>query len=326
MKVLHVTNAYPSKQSPIYGIFIKEQIESLTKPGSKERVFYINAKHKGKIEYLISYIKLLFIVRKYDIIHCHHVFCALVVLLTLPKAKVLVSFLSDGPKEFTFKSKVPFSKTLYKYILRKSDGRIFKSPVPEFLSNDKYTFHLPNGVNTDLFAPMNKEEAKRTIGLDLYKKYILFVSSNNINRPEKRYDIFKKILDLLKTKYKYHDLEELLLVNVERDKIPFYFNSSELHLLTSDAEGSPNSVKESLSCNIPVISTAVGNVKDMLQNVPNCYVSTSNDPEELAKYCHEILNFKNSYNIREYIFKKKLDAFSISKELEKIYMLLYEGR
>lgn len=322
MKVLHVTNAYPSNKSPIYGVFIKEQIESLGRPELKERVFFINAKHKGKIEYLKCFFRLLFIVRKFDIIHCHHVFCALVVLFTFPKAKVLVSFLSDGKKEFTFKSRVPFSKLLYNYILKKSDGRIFKSPIPAFLLNDKYTFHLPNGVNTNLFSPVYKQEAKRRIGLNQSKKYILFVSSNITDRPEKRYDLFKKTLEILKSKYNHSEIEELLMINIKRETVPFYFNASELHLLTSDVEGSPNSVKESMSCNIPVVSTAVGNVKDMLQDVENCYVSSTNDPAELARYCNKILMFENQFNIRESIFKKKLDIISKSKELENIYETL----
>jgi glycosyltransferase involved in cell wall biosynthesis len=323
MKVLHVTNAYPSSQSPIYGIFIKEQIDTLTNPDHKAKVFFINAKKKGKTEYLKSYFKLLKLAGKYDIIHCHHAFCALLVLLTFPRAKVLVSFLSEGSKELTFKTNVIFAEAIYKFIVRKTDGRIFKSTVPQSLRDDRYTFYLPNGVDTKMFVPMDKNAAKRAIGLSPEKRYILFVSSNMINRPEKRYDIYKRTVELLKTKYHFADIEELSLVNIEREKVPFYFCSSELHLLTSEAEGSPNSVKESISCNIPVVATAVGNVEDMLEGVTDCYVSSGNDPEILAEYCNKVLNRKSVINIRKYLFSKEMDMDSVRKKLENIYTVLY---
>ena len=129
--------------------------------------------------------------------------------------------------------------------------------------NIKYTGSDTISCKTSL----NKIESKKKVGLDIDKKYILFVSSNFI-RNQKRYDIYKKTVNILKTIDS--KFEELLLINQDREIVPFYFNSSELHLLTSDFEGSPNSVKEALACNLDVISTNVGNVKYLLNNLKNC--------------------------------------------------------
>ena len=54
MKVLHVTNNYPTTNFPIFGIFVKEQIESLVETGVECEVFFINGKENGKIEYFKS--------------------------------------------------------------------------------------------------------------------------------------------------------------------------------------------------------------------------------------------------------------------------------
>ena len=89
----------------------------------------------------------------------------------------------------------------------------------------------------------------------------------NLYRKEKRYDIYKKVMELLQSKYNFTTIEELHLVNVSRDLVPYYFNASDLHLLVSDFEGSPNSIKESLACDIPVVSTKVGNVEEMLSGL-----------------------------------------------------------
>jgi hypothetical protein len=52
MKVLPLTNNYPTTNFPIFWIFVKEQIESLVETGVKCEVFFINGKENGKIEYL----------------------------------------------------------------------------------------------------------------------------------------------------------------------------------------------------------------------------------------------------------------------------------
>ena len=54
MKVLHITNNYPTKNFPIFGIFVKEQIESLNAEGVSSEVFFMNTREKGKEEYFYS--------------------------------------------------------------------------------------------------------------------------------------------------------------------------------------------------------------------------------------------------------------------------------
>ena len=181
MKILHITNNYPTERFPIFGIFVKEQIDSLNKLDIKNEVLFINGREKGKLEY----IKSIWFIRKktkenyYDLIHCHHVLSALFLILSGGNRnnKVVVSFQNDPTNEF--------GKRLFSFIKRKTDGRIFKNNSE--LINDKYSFYLPNGVNMSFFNSLNKEEAKKTLKFDLNKIFILFVSSNTL-RAQKRND------------------------------------------------------------------------------------------------------------------------------------------
>jgi teichuronic acid biosynthesis glycosyltransferase TuaC len=321
MKVLQVTNAYPTANSPIYGIFVKEQIESLQEiNGLTSDIYFINAREKGIREYLRSLVSLREKIRGYDIIHCHHVFCALVVLMISSKEnRIVVSFLSQGTIEFNTRHKIPFANELFKYILRNADARIFKFGLPKDLINDKNSHYIPNGVNMSLFRPIDKREAKKKLNLDPEKRYILFVSSNYLERPVKRYDKFMATFDILKSKYSILDIEPLLLVNEKRERVPLYFNASDIHLLTSDVEGSPNSVKESLACNTPVVSTNVGNVVDLLSNVKNCHISYNKSPEELAEYCSFVLANSEKVDLRERIIELRLDMRSVAERIIQVY-------
>jgi teichuronic acid biosynthesis glycosyltransferase TuaC len=326
MKILHVTNAYPTSKLPVYGIFIKEQVDSLKSLGINSDLYFINGRENGKTEYIKAYRNLKKIINNYDIIHAHHFLTALVVLACKPSAKVVVTFLSDGIKEFIKPDNVLFNKlikqNLFNYILKHSDARIFKKSIPLSLKVDKFSFYLPNGVNTDMFYPISREEAKQKLGLKTEKNYILFVSLIDIKRQEKRYDIFQKTMNILQNKYGRNDVEELCISNIARDSVNLYINASRLHMLTSDFEGSPNSVKECLASNIPVISTNVGNVPDLLKGLKNSFISQTNNPEELADLVNKSLNIDTFEDSRTIIIKNKLDINSKAIELKNIYDML----
>ena len=68
MKVLHITNNYPTKNLPIFGIFVKEQIDSLSRQNIDCEVFFINGKENGKFEYIRAIKNLLFRCTKKEVI------------------------------------------------------------------------------------------------------------------------------------------------------------------------------------------------------------------------------------------------------------------
>jgi len=89
-------------------------------------------------------------------------------------------------------------------------------------------------------------------------------------------------VDHLQAAHPERDVRELILVNQPRERVLDFFNAADVHLMTSDFEGSPNSVKEALCCGVPVVTTDVGNVRDMLDGVPHAYVSNTMEPAELV--------------------------------------------
>lgn len=315
MRVLHITNNFPSTKFPIFGIFVKEQIDSLQKLGVSNDILFINGRENGKSQY----VKGIFTIRnkinknKYDLIHCHHSLTALMLIISGKcfKNKILVSFQNDPVYEN--------GKLLFKIIKLFVDGIVFKNN--SFLITDDKSFYLPNGVNTNFFKPGSKLIAKKKLGLDEKKIYILFVSSNYI-RKQKRYDIFTKTLEILKNKYGYKNIEEVKLINCDRSEIPNYFNAVDLHLLTSDFEGSPNSVKESMACNTPVVSTNVGNVFELLKPVNNSFVSKENSAEELASLVNKVLKNNRKSNGSKVILDLGLNMQAVGIKLKNIYVKL----
>lgn len=322
MKILHLVNAYPTENIPEFGIFTKEQIESLQNESVlNTSLFFINAREKGFLEYLRVIPALFRSIKKNDIIHCFHGYTFLLAFFLAPRKKLLVSFLNSIEKEyvgnyrFLSKPTIFLTKVLCK---RKNIFKIFKDKIPPYFASDDRSYYLPNGVNFDNFYEIEETVAKNALSLDKSKQYVLFVSSRDLTRRQKRYDIFAKTLDILKTKYGMYNVEELIMSGIPRNRVIYYFNAASLHLLTSEFEGSPNSVKESIACNTPVVSTPVGNVKDMIGNIEGCYVSESFEASELAELSFMALNTKRFCG-REGLKKNMLDEGSIKEKLLNIY-------
>lgn len=313
MKVLHITNNFPTKKLPIFGIFVKEQIDSLNDIGVESDVLFINGYEKGKGAYLFGifrlFCKILF--KRYDVIHCHHALSGLVYYYT-PKIRhipCVISFQNDPINEFGTK--------VYNKLKRKFDAFIFKNDSP-FIKELERGYYLPNGVNASFFCPDDKGICRKKLGLSIDKRYIMFVSSFVI-RKQKREDRFDEVMAILQNRYPECNYAPLKLVNIPRNQIPFYFNAANAYLMTSEFEGSPNAVKESLCCNTPVITTNVGNVVDMLGDIDGCFVCDPYDANTMAEAVHRICSSNYAFNGRDIFLQKGYGMNEVAHKIESIY-------
>lgn len=322
MKVLQITSNYPTKKNPIFGIFMKEQVDSLIKYGVKSTVFFSNGSEikYGAVKHVLSIFKLQWhlLWNKYDLIHCHSNISGLIVALSGAWIfnKCIISFQNDPDKE----SDAKVFKMLYPLF-----NKIIVKKKTKYLSWKKVVY-LPNGCNTEFFRPLDRYECKKKIGLKDNIDYILFVDSNTSkNRTQKRKDRFDATLEILRNKYN-HNVEELVMIGVPRDMVPMWMNSCSLHLMTSDLEGSPNSIKECIMCNVPIVSTNVGNVKDMIDQIPGAYVTNNFSPEELADLTHKVLISKTKFNGRKKLIEEGYGINSIARKLYTLYDELINGK
>ena len=170
------------------------------------------------------------------------------------------------------------------------------------LSKKKFIQSL--GVDYNLFTPIDKEKAQKSLDLKS-GKYILF--SDVHNTEIKRRDIAKAIVDNLP------EYELLIMCGVNSKDVPMYINASECVLLTSDQEGSPNIIREALSLNKPVFSVDVGDASVQLKGLVNSCI-ISRDVEEASKKIKEMLNLQYVDNTREQQ-RAKLDFVECVKDV-----------
>lgn len=317
MRILHITTNYPTPEYPIFGIFVKEQVESLQAIGVDCDVLYCDRKGRGTWMYL-TYIPRIWwrILRgRYDVIHCHHVLSALLCLCTLWPLfkKCVVSYQNDPTKEWKINC---FG------LIHACFNRIIIKNTSTYLQRSK-TVYLPNGCNADFFRPMDRMTCREQLGLDKEAVYVLYMDSNKWGRTQKRKDRFDKTLDLVRKMRPDLDVRALELYNTPREQIPAYMNACNLHLISSDFEGSPNSVKECLCCNVPVVSTDVGNVREMIGDISGCRVVADFSAASLAQAVERVLAEKVAFCGREQFLARGYAMPDVAGKLLEIYDSLY---
>lgn len=311
MRVLHVTTNYPTADYPIFGVFVKEQVDSLREIGVECDVLYCDRKGRGTWMYL-SYIPIIWwrILRgKYEVIHCHHALSALLCICTLWPLfkKCVVSYQNDPTREWKINC---FG------LIHACFNRIIIKNTSPYLSRTR-TVYLPNGCNEKFFVPMDRSECRKELNMDQDAVYILYMDSNKWGRTQKRKDRFDATLELLRKDFP--DVRSVELYNTPREKIPAYMNACNLHLISSDFEGSPNSVKECLCCNVPVVSTDVGNVRDMIGDINGCYVVEEFTPKALAEAVRKVLDSKASFDGRRAFLQKDYSLTAVAGKLRSLY-------
>jgi teichuronic acid biosynthesis glycosyltransferase TuaC len=307
MRVLAVTNLYPTAQAPAFGTFIKTQIESERREGIDIDVLFING-DKSTFNYLWGFFRLWarLLTRRYDLIHAHYVFMGIISRFQFLYPVVLTHTGAHVFQGWQARPSRIISRMVDRVIVR---TREMKERIG--LENAEV---IPAGVDFELFKPMPQEECRRQLGLPMDKKLVLW--AGEYFKAIKRYDIVEKAVAILQQKMPGAEL--VLATGHPLQMIPLYMNACDVILLVSNAEGSPNVIKEAMACNLPIVSVPVGDVPEVIGGTEGCYLCTQDPGDVAAKLQTALLRGKRT-NGREKI--KHLEIGAISHRI----ISLYEG-
>lgn len=322
MKILHITNAWPCTEYPIRGIFIKEQIETLLAQGADIDT-YIISRRQGR-GYFLSILHLRTILNRYDIFHAHHVLSALVCIAAgVPKERLICSFLNEKGRNIL---RIPSwaSSLVETLVINRTGACIFKNSSFRSVARPR-DVTIGNAVNVERFQVGDAKAARSALGLDIGKRYILFVSANDLHRRSKRYDLFKTVIEIVRREVP--NLEELTLVNEDRDLVPLFFSAADALLICADHEGSPNAVKEALSSGVPVVSRNVGDVSDQILGIPDCEIVDPFTPEKMAVALQRaLLNDSGRHHRRTTYLAKAPTSERVARLIIEVYYMLMSGQ
>lgn len=292
-----------SGNSSVISPFIKEQSESLMSHGLQLDYFLI--KGKGIRGYVRHYYKLRkkIINNKYHLIHAHYGLSGLVA-VSQGKIPVVITFHGSDINQ-------PIINLLSSLASFLAEWNIFVCQQlyeKMFLRPRKKHSVIPCGVDLGIFTEIPKTEARKILGLDGRKKYVLF--SSDFNNPVKNYRLARQAVNQL------DEVQLLELRNRTRKDVNYLLNASDALLLTSYTEGSPQIIKEALACNCPIVSSNVGDVKELIGETNGCFLAEY-DVDDVAEKLKLALDFGRLDDSRKGM--RKLDNQQIADQLVHIY-------
>jgi glycosyltransferase involved in cell wall biosynthesis len=153
---------------------------------------------------------------------------------------------------------------------------------------------IPGAVDLSRFRPIDRRAARRTLDWDEAAPVALFPGRRT--NVVKRYDLFNAAVAVARRRVP--ELRTATLDGLDRAHVAAAMAAADVTVLTSDTEGSPITVKESLASQTPVVSVPVGDVPDVVADLPGCAIRPR-DPEQLGAAVVEALAAPGTSALRE---------------------------
>jgi glycosyltransferase involved in cell wall biosynthesis len=297
-KVLIVTSEWPRYQGDITGIHVVKQVNNLREAGLDVAVFHFHGR-KNPLFYLKAMLDFHRLpLNQYNVIHSHHGQSGLIALVQRRLPVVVTFHGSDLQGIFNGRGQI----TILGHILRitsrmvarlASERIVVSDHMARFLPPGDYHV-IPIGVDLELFSERTPVKARRMLGLPIEKRLVLFVGDPA--RTEKRFWLASESMNLLQERM---EVELIVVHGVLQEVMPLYLSACDALLITSISEGSPTIVKEALACNLPIVSTNVGDVKDRIGSVEGCILSENDRPETVAAALFQVLSCKKRIDGRQ---------------------------
>lgn len=247
----------------------------------------------------------------YDIVHCHYNYNAWAATFQ-KEVPVVVSFMGcDILRKWKRISRV-INSMINRRVYSKAAYVIYKTEemAQHHMSKTPYSI-IPNGVDTAMFYPCDKHNARALLGLSQSRKYVLFASDPR--REEKNFELAKEAVDSLSDL----DCEMCVVFKEDQETLNLYYNACDVLLVTSLREGSINTVKEAMACNMNIVSVDVGDVKLHSYNVSNVVIAERNVPSIVEKI-RDKLETTTAVTSREYI-EHNYSLELAARRIENVY-------
>lgn len=321
MKVLHIVAGMSSNERPYHQPFIKSQIDSLKKNGVECDVYEIKS-YDSKLEYFksVQSIRKLLRDKNYDVMHTHYSYCGLVAHYACSRVPIVLSLMGSdvlGTPNYggklTLRGKI--DRMISKFTVDKVNHIIVKSKrMRDYLKCKVPVSIIPNGIDLNIFKPMDTLDARRNLGFRPEDFLVLFLG--NKNEPVKNFKLAKRSFESFKKQNNFINIKFLNPFGISHHKVVEYMNASDVLLLTSFWEGSPNVIKEAMACNLPIISTNVGDVKEIMSDAIYCF-SVNFSEVEIVENLNRIFQKRQRSNGRSKI--NNLSSDVISRRIIELY-------
>ncbi len=189
---------------------------------------------------------------------------------------------------------------------------------------------IPNSIDSRVFCPSDKREARLRAGLPAEGRIILFVSQK-VTDERKGVAYFIDAVNHLAAEHpemKDNTSVAVLGGNAEQvsnelalpayplgyvadeHKIVSIYNSSDVYVLPSLEDNLPNTIMESMACGVPSVGFRVGGIPEMIDHRSTGYLANFKDSSDLAEGIRWVLEDADSSKLKEACLRKVTRNYS----------------
>jgi teichuronic acid biosynthesis glycosyltransferase TuaC len=287
VKILIATAIYPTAANPGFGSFVHCQELFLKRAGIDVEVLVLKGRNR-KLIYPKGVFQLRHHLKGVSLVHAHYAYVGAVartqwkvpVVLTYHGDDALGTVTERGTTSRTSRMIAAGCRGLARYC----DAVIVQSSQMASRFHHGHIHIIPHEVDLDTFQPTEIRQARAQLGLSESKKYLLFAADPDI--PVKHFPLASAAAALLQVRDKS---VELIVVSREpQARLALYMNACDALVFPSYQEGSPNIIKQAMACNLPIVATDVGDVREVIGHTAGCYISRP-DPESFAQFLGMII-------------------------------------
>jgi glycosyltransferase involved in cell wall biosynthesis len=161
---------------------------------------------------------------------------------------------------------------------------------------------IPNGIDTNIYRPIDRTTARTLLKLPQDKTLVLFGAANATSDPRKGFPFLQAALQDLSQANTLQSLELVVfgaspptqaqefgfkthyLGTLKDDlTLALLYSAADVFILPSTEENLANTVMEALACGTPCVAFRLGGTPDMIEHQQNGYLATPLDVTDLAQ-------------------------------------------
>lgn len=185
--------------------------------------------------------------------------------------------------------------------------------VKQSMLNRFSIHHIPNGIDTEAYQPLEPEQCRSLLGIPTGKKVLMF-GAESLKHPRKGGDLLLKALQSLPVSLKAETvlltlgngaeaiasdvgMQTLNLGYVSSDRLKsIAYSAADLFVFPTRADNLPLVLQESMACGTPMVSFKIGGVPDLVRPGVTGYLAV---PEDAKDFCNGIVQLMEDQTLRD---------------------------
>ena len=185
--------------------------------------------------------------------------------------------------------------------------------VKQSMLNRFSIHHIPNGIDTEAYQPLEPEQCRSLLGIPTGKKVLMF-GAESLKHPRKGGDLLLKALQSLPVSLKAETvlltlgngaeaiasdvgMQTLNLGYVSSDRLKsIAYSAADLFVFPTRADNLPLVLQESMACGTPMVSFKIGGVPDLVRPGVTGYLAA---PEDAKDFCNGIVQLMEDQTLRD---------------------------